>query len=521
MVFQNINSISVDTVLVIQKDLEPYDMTSLVFLLYEIPDTALQRLTVYQKVSKDIDNDTMNLLHHWASHAQTRPSWKHELLEALCICRLYNIIRKLGFDVTSVKHQYQPSNMNFTAHISIIKKILYRLCESVNSELLLRLKKTLLTYGIDTTTHESCELILLELMCQKFVVFKQTKEMKIDFSKLTEILEHFPSLCSFASLLTDVENKLNKTEESLVQDIELTTPTKKNLECKDSDNVKVQYDASDLDEFYEHFNQLNLNYVPSDLTTDKRQSFKDSYPILNPKRVGVCCIINQEEFHPSKENITHKIHIDLTTRHGSTKDQIALENIMSSLNFEVMVRKNLDHKEFIDFIKHVLKNCVHKDDSVFVLCILSHGVRGHVYAANSVKIKVEDIQTLLDTDIAINLYGKPKVLILQACQVDEEPSPASDLVADGPSKFFLRKSDFLIYWATAPEYEAFRQTSKGSLFIQFLCIVLKKRARNDHIYDIFTRVTDIVTNVCSTVRKQQVPIFESTLRRKLYLYKPL
>ncbi|XP_047512003.1 caspase-8 [Pieris napi] len=518
LILQNINSINLDVVLKIQKDLDPYDLTSLVFLLYEVPDTALQRLIVYQRVSKDV-NDNMNLLYHWVSHAQMRPTWKYEFLEALCICRQYSVIKKLGLNVSAVKEHYLPNNINFCIHINPLKKILYRLCESINTDTLHTLKQTLQSFDQDITDYESCELVFLELMCKKFILDRNDlcKHTKVDYQKLTQILEHFPVLSSYSVYISELESKLNNTKNYFIKDMSKNSPLQNTASDVNRTHVSGKCDGTDLDEFYEQLNQFKIEDIDNDLMTDK-QKCDDSYDILNPNRIGVCCIINQEDFYPSKENITKSIHVNLTTRYGSTKDQVALQKTMEALNFEVVVYKNLNSKDFMSSLKNVLKKKVHNEDSVFVLCVLSHGVRGHVYAADSVKIKVEDIQCLLDSDLAIKLYGKPKVLILQACQVNDESPSIQTLIPDGPSsELFLRKSDFLIYWATAPEYEAFRQESKGSLFIQFLCVIVKNNAHNDHIHDIFTKVTKIVIDVCSRVQKVQVPIFESTLRKKLFL----
>ncbi|CAG4912291.1 unnamed protein product [Colias eurytheme] len=520
---QNMDSITIDMVLEIQKDLDPYDIVSLVFLLYEIPDTALQRLIVYQKVSKDLEYDSMNLLYQWASHAQLRPTWKYEFLESLCICRLYNVIRKLGFDVPTLKQRYQPNNMTFSTHVNPIKKVLYNLCENITSEVMFKLKKTLLSYGIDTSDHESCELIILELICRKFIVFQDfssnTTPVKVDTQKLCQILDHFPAFASYVAHLKELEDKFNGQNNSTSVNVSTSTPIKTAEEDYEFKDNKVG--ESSFEEVYELLNQMNLEDIPSNLKADNALLNKDAYIIKNPKSVGVCCIINQEIFNPSKENIAKNIHINLPTRSGSTQDQIALESTMSALNFEVRVGKNLNHIEVFNFIKDVIKYKVREDHSVFMLCILSHGIRGHVYAADSVKVKIEDIQMLLDSDIAKNLYGKPKVLILQACQVDEEPYKDGGLVADGPPpNYFMRKSDFLIYWATSPEFKAFRHEEKGSIFIQFLCSALKEKAQKEHVYDIFTKVNNIVTKMCAKVKKLQVPIFESTLRKKLFLHIP-
>ncbi|XP_034840811.1 caspase-8 [Maniola hyperantus] len=523
--FENINSLSLDILLKIQNDVDPHDMTSLVFLLYDVPDTALQRLIVYQRVSKDVESNTMNLLYDWALYAQSRPTWKYEFLEALCICRLYNIIRKLGFNVSSVKKHYLPENVYVNVYIDPVKKVLYNLCENMTSESLTKLKRTLHTYKVDVSEHETCEAVFLELMCQKFIKLGQyNRERKMytasyDLDMLIKIIENFGGLSKFAKILGEVQNQINNQNspgESKASGKQ-SSLTKQTL----NDSKNQADEKQNYEDIFQLLNELHLEDVPiENLKSDNRILQKDAYVIKNKNRLGVCCIINQEIFHPSRDSIERKEKLNLEDRLGSSKDLYCLERTMSSLKFEVKSKSNLDHKEFIKFIKDVIRNDVLPDDSVFMLCILSHGVKGHIYAADCVKIKVQDIQNMLDSDDAQNLHGMPKVLILQACQVNEDPDVSNNLVADGPnSSYYLRKSHFLICWATAPEYEAYRIIDKGSLFIQCLCAKMKKET-NEHLSDIFTKVTHSVTSFCTKFRKAQVPICESTLIKKLYLHVP-
>ncbi|XP_023934614.2 caspase-8 [Bicyclus anynana] len=520
--FENVNSVNLETILKVQNDVDPHDMTSLVFLLYEVPDTALQRLIVYQRVSKDMESNNMNLLYDWALYAQSRPTWKYEFLEALCICRLFNVIRKLGFNVTSVKKHYLPENVYVNVYIDPVKKVLYNLCEQMTSENYQKLKRTLTTYNIDVSEHESCEAVFLELMCQKFIKLgtynteRKAYTATYNLEKLITIIENFGGLSKYATILKEVQNRVNSHNTSSESIVSSTPLTKNNSSDSKNqqENVKESYD-----DIFKMLNELHFEDVPiQNLKSDTRIIKKDAYVIKNKNRLGICCIINQEIFHPSKDSIDRKEKLNLEDRLGSTKDLYCLERTMSSLKFEVKSKSNLDHKEFIKFIKDVIKNDVKPDDSVFMLCILSHGVRGHVFAADSVKIKVEDIQNMLDSDEAQNLHGIPKVLILQACQVDEEPEISKKIVADGPKlSSYLRKSNFLICWATAPEYEAYRIIDKGSLFIQCLCAMMIKETK-EHLYDIFTKVTLRVTNLCTNLCKLQVPKCESTLVKKLYIH---
>ncbi|CAG9585168.1 unnamed protein product [Danaus chrysippus] len=525
-IFRNINNLRVDIILEIQKDIDPYDMVSLVFLLYDTPDTALQRLIVYQRLSNDEACHSINLLYDWALHAQSSQTWKYEFLEALTICRLYNIIRKLGFDVSQVKKHYLPDNLNVSIYIDPMKKVLYKLCESLNSEIFSKLQKTLISYNYNVAEYKTCELILLELISKRFIKLgyydkeKKSYTNTYDIEELAKIIEKFSKVNILASVLREIQEQINSPDlKNKPQNF--TSIEKYNI--PGPSKIKEDKYQEGFDEIFELMNQCHNDEdepginLKSDITL-----LKDAYAIKNRKRIGVCCIINQDKFYPSKQSLQDHEHIELEDRLGSKLDVMALERTMTSLNFIVKSKSNLDHEEVFQFIKDVLKYHVTAGDSVFMLCILSHGVRGHVYAADSVRIKVDDIQNLLDSEHAHHLRGIPKVLILQACQVKADSEVKNKIVADGPSSndFYLKKAHFLVYWATAPEYEAFRIEDKGSIFIQCICALIKKRAKYEHLLDIFTKVNNNVTALCTKIKSFQVPLYKTTLTKKLYLSIP-
>ncbi|XP_047988620.1 caspase-8-like [Leguminivora glycinivorella] len=259
--------------------------------------------------------------------------------------------------------------------------------------------------------------------------------------------------------------------------------------------------------------KLSLENIPIDLKSDRQSpiNWNDRYNIINEKRVGICCIINQEVFYPSKASMELANGNALPRRDGSTKDKVMLEKTMRALNFDIITRDNPNRNEMVAFIQEVLKK-VSAEDSVFMLCILSHGIRGCVYAADSIPIKVDYIQSLVDEKQS--LRGKPKVLILQACQEDDTTLP---LVPDSPHN--MRKTDFLVCWATAPELVAYRLSSKGSFFIQILCEIISIRGKREHLLDIFTIVNEEVVKKCTLWGVEQAPIVNHTLRKKLYLQK--
>lgn len=529
----NVNEITIDVISEVQKDLTTYDITSLVFLLYDTPETALQRLTLLQRVARNVDGKDLNLLHEWAVHRQNDSTWKQEFLEALAACQLYSVIRKLGFDVSWVKNTYRRPNPLDTDFLNPMKKALYNLCETLNTDNVTKLKKSLTTFNINVSEYDSCELILLELMCQKFITVRY---QDCHVQKLISIIKHIPGLLNSAEQLHETQNYLNR-ERSVFQapatSSRFSTPKNKYQQVSTQSETAPIIDSDKFNgnfkDTFENLAELAEKCLNINLKTDASKSREDSYQIKNPDRVGMCYIINQEKFHPSSESISHQTCDEpLEDRHGSTLDKNALTYTMEKLHFHVETVDDLAHQEILPSIKDIIQKKVQPNDSIFVLCILSHGIEGHVYGVDSVPIKVQDIQDLLDSKDARILLGKPKVLLIQACQVIKN-KPALRLISDGPSKphwtygiekYNLKKADFLICWATAPEYEAWRDDKKGSVFIQMLCSIILKRARHEHLHDIFTKTTDAVVKICALKNCAQIPQVTATLRKKLYLCLP-
>ncbi|XP_063378436.1 caspase-8 [Cydia fagiglandana] len=504
-----LNSINLEVISRIEKELEVYDLISLVFLLYDVPDTALDRLIILQRISRDIEGSHLNLLFDWALSAQGRPTWRQHFLEALAVCQLYNVIRKLGFHVPTIKRLY--STNEDSSHINPMKKILYQICENMTADTFENFKKTLASFDMNVLQYDTCELVLLQLMSQKFITLKllnnernyTSGECKIE--QLAKIIDREPELKKYATILRNTESKMNVKLESPSTSVEKSFNG--NLNIKEDNNTET----CDFNEVFNMIEKLHLEDIPIDLKSDRQPSINlnDRYKISNEKRVGICCIINQEVFYPSKESMEYGNENALPRRDGSTKDKIMLEKTMRGLNFDIITRDNLNSNEMIAFIQEVLKK-VSAEDSVFMLCILSHGIRGCVYAADSIPIKVDYIQSLVDDKQS--LRGKPKVLILQACQVVDATSP---LVTDSPHN--MRKTDFLVCWATAPEFAAFRHPRAGSLFIQILCGIINARGKREHFLDLFTMVNDKVVTICTLRGIEQAPIVNHTLRKKLYL----
>lgn len=495
----NIDSINISIVSKIQSDLELNDVKSLVFLLYEVPYTALQRLSLLQQASrKDFD-----LLGDWAKQAQSRESWKYEFLEALSICQLYSVIKKMGFNVETVKLHFLPNNIHVNIYIDPMRKVLYKLCENMTSDYFIKFKSALITYNIDVKEFDTCEMVLLELMCNKFIKLKSGSSIICKVENLIKIIGNISGLQEISADIKVTQDRINGLVETSNEDISNTSKTQ-----LQKDQVQEINNKSAPEESLNVISKFNTSSVWT----------KEIYQIFNKDKIGVCYIVNQERFYPSKQSIELCFE-KLEDRRGSQQDVNQLKKTMEHFNFNVITDTDLKYDEIPKRLKHVLKYNVQDHDSVFILCILSHGIEGCIYSADSIPLKVREIQNILDSNDAAKLIGKPKVFIIQACQ--STPEPPNQLVTDAPVlKKHIGKTDFLIYWATVPEYLAYRDEKKGSVFIQMLCWKIDELGDKEHLEDIFKRVNYYVINFCEQNDCKQVPLCESTLRKKLYLAMP-
>ena len=59
----------------------------------------------------------------------------------------------------------------------------------------------------------------------------------------------------------------------------------------------------------------------------------------------------------------------------------------------------------------------HRDAQAFVLVVLSHGEDGHVICSDGKKLPIDYITSRFDGSRCEHLRGKPKLFIIQACQI--------------------------------------------------------------------------------------------------------
>ncbi|XP_051562253.1 caspase-8-like [Myxocyprinus asiaticus] len=232
---------------------------------------------------------------------------------------------------------------------------------------------------------------------------------------------------------------------------------------------------------------------------------------------GTCVIFNNVHFTSLKE------------RMGSDEDQKSLEKVFSWLAFKVVVHRDKMAAEMRDLLKDLGKTV---DGDCFICCVLSHGSKDGVYGTDGVVVSVDEIREPFNGINCQRLAGKPKVFFIQACrgnnnqthvnvQADDPEGEESEIEVDtdGFEISIPADSDFLIARSSTDGHCSYRQSEKGSWFIQSLCQQLENHCpQGTDIQTILLCVNDEVSRQGSFCK--QMPVQEVAMRKKLILPLP-
>ncbi|XP_018561308.1 caspase-8 [Anoplophora glabripennis] len=523
-------ALHLDKVLEIEKSLDDYEMVSLVYLLYEEPNLALQELILF------LDGAQKNLLYSWANLEESRSHpWQKKLIEALCVIKNYQVLRTLGYKKQDVKDYYAPHIATSITNLNKMKKVIYLICERLNcaktEKFLSTVKFHFQEKGLIFTEYspEFLEMYFLKWETMGYISMKDMTNIKQAFKVIEEE--------ALWDALEGVILPREKLEKKCVENIQESgvgekTPKPRGL----STSTDTHQPASTSRAYSGDF----LSSSPS-IRQDNGPDFKELHTDnhryeIDPENPGIILIINQEEFYTEiDEDYKHLLPTDiesnkLESRKGTEKDKEKLISTFTKFGFKIVVAENLTHESLTAQVTEVAKS-VTIESSLFV-CILSHGDKDVVYGANSCRVKVNKIQEIMRKTNRENLVGKPKILILQSCQgrqclklneITEEDESFS-ITTDGPNssnQSVPRTVDMLTFWATVPGYAAIRNTKTGSWFIQALVKKMIELANQHHFADICTRILDDVSGQTWTVSEEEknamTPMIVSTLRKYFYL----
>ncbi|XP_026526250.1 caspase-7 [Notechis scutatus] len=242
------------------------------------------------------------------------------------------------------------------------------------------------------------------------------------------------------------------------------------------------------------------------------------------KKLGKCIIINNKNF--AKET-------GMCVRNGTDQDAGDLQKCFRDIGFDVSIYNDLSCKKMREILGEVA-NEDHRDAACFSCILLSHGDEGRIYGTDAF-MAIKDLTILFRGDKCQSLIGKPKLFFIQACRGSEfddgiqtdSGSSNDTLEMDANPRYKIPvEADFLYAYSTVPGYYSWRNSGRGSWFVQSLCSVLNEYGKNLEILQILTLVNYRVARNYESqsddprfCRKKQVPCVVSMLTKELYFCK--
>ena len=219
-------------------------------------------------------------------------------------------------------------------------------------------------------------------------------------------------------------------------------------------------------------------------------------------------------------------------REGTNRDAEGLTNLFLDLGFVVDRFDNPSKKE----IMAIVKAAAHGDYSTkgcSACAILSHGEEGIVYGIDEA-VQIKEITKAFRTR---GLAGKPKFFLIQACQGSEYMDPV-DHVDGPPGSASARKreeemalalpseADFLYAYSTVPGYYSWRNSRRGSWFMEALVKVFRESSHKMDVMRMLVEVNNIVssrksrTDDYKTDNKRQIASLVNQMRMDFFLFPP-
>lgn len=281
--------------------------------------------------------------------------------------------------------------------------------------------------------------------------------------------------------------------------------------------------------------------------------------------------------------INNQYFTSLACRDGADKDALNLTSLFNRLNFKTTLLSDINSQGILKHLEEESQHFNNGDNAydMFVLFILSHGISGHVYGMDSIKVPLEQIFSLFDGKSCHGLVNKPKLFFIQACQGDvkSEGVTASDMASDSASEIpsssadnplfvemfsqlttkedfsvlkFLdnvlpefasdaapdvvlsaqgdavpadkemvhEKADMAIFYATVDGQVAWRSPLFGSLFVKCIMDVFSQQAHQTDLMSMLREVNNKLHDMSITEKNKTYRVIgnnRDTLRRKVYL----
>ncbi|NWR60143.1 CASP8 protein, partial [Bucorvus abyssinicus] len=241
----------------------------------------------------------------------------------------------------------------------------------------------------------------------------------------------------------------------------------------------------------------------------------ESYKMKNNPH-GYCVILNNYVFKNPYE-----------AREGTLKDGEAVKRVFKWLHFETVEHMDLEAKQIYAKVKEYSQKD-HSNMDCFVCFIFSHGEKDKIKGIDHEFVNIKDLLSCFSGSNCPSLAGKPKLFFIQACQgsvghpgvtVKEDFSGRLEVDAT-PLTTIPDQADMLVGMATVEDYECYRCTEMGSVYIQCLCDKMELLCPLRK--DLITILTEVNKEVGGRVLNgwKQMPKITSTLRKQLIFQIP-
>ncbi|KAH8420441.1 hypothetical protein KR009_010323 [Drosophila setifemur] len=501
-----LDNIDVNDLLYVEKDLSfAQKVVSVCFLLYG--DDHTNASYILQKLLTLIRADWQesDLL---VQYAKSRPeTWRRHLVEALCIVGARQVLRRLGFRWQDLRLHYLPHIGGLTLHVHPLLKSLYTVCEQLNlaqsGRLVLDVSEKVARQQAGSGDplrfydHTYLEIFLLDWLTRRAIRLGDIDANGSDVQLLIEHLK-FNDLQEQAKLLIDTINSNARDEDQQQHQPAAALAIK-----QEPSTGSQQEDSSSCAP------STACDAAPS--TTARRRNAIQ----LMREKAGIALIINQRQFHREVSDDLKKYLSPkpLDKRMGTDVDERRLNKVFSSMGYKVESHHNKDHMDMVHLIRSACQRSLLHES--LVVCILSHGFEDAVYGANSIALRIPDIENVLCSDES--LYDKLKLLIIQACQEKSQPEVQGlpfnlKATTQSPGQHL----NMVRAMSTVKGFPALRHTHTGSWFIQSLCDAIVQHSASEHIVDILTIVTNDVAEKRGSNNETMISNTNITCRQHFY-----
>lgn len=255
----------------------------------------------------------------------------------------------------------------------------------------------------------------------------------------------------------------------------------------------------------------------------KASEFTSECYNMSHKERGCAIIFNNKRFHPST---------GMGERSGTDVDADQLYMLLTEMGFQVLLKNDCTTHEMEATLTKLGKSD-HTNADCFACAILSHGEEGYVYGCDN-RIEIDRLVAPFKGHKCRSLAGKPKIFFIQACRGTQLDSgvEVADAQGAGPGEADLdtvdirripTEADFLMAYSVVPGYFAWRNSTRGSWFVQALVEVLRDNWKRMDLLTMMTRVSrkvayDFESNASKEFmnRKKQTPCITSMLTRDVY-----